>query len=168
MRALIITVILVGIGTYLVVFNLNNFVGLCSRFYDRRKRGIIKLMKEDEDSAWREQGKRFEGARPKKERHKPSEWMIVLFILHRIAKGLRFKRRVEKKRMERKEINEAKKGPEEPWMDLTLPESLMKEGETSQVSESDAREEASVKSRLKGVRRIFGRNSGLKNCSSDV
>lgn len=169
MRALIITVILVGIGTYLVVFNLNNFVGLCARFYDRRKRGIIKLMKEDEDMAWSEQGKRFEGARPKQERLKPSEWMILLFVLHRIAKGMHFRRRAVIEKKERKEFSGARKENAEPWMDLAFPdETLVKDSEILQTSESDAGEAFSVKLRLRGLRRIFKRETIPQKVSANV
>ena len=66
-------------------------VNLSSRFYDKRKKNLVTQMKLDSDDRWREQGKRFEFFKPKQEIFKPSEWVLGLFILHKLIKLMSFR-----------------------------------------------------------------------------
>jgi len=91
LKALLIAVILVGLGTYLIVFNLNNMVNFCNRVYDERKDKMIEQMKQDVDMRWKQQGDRFATFKPKQETLKPSDWVLGLFVLHRLTQWLRFR-----------------------------------------------------------------------------
>jgi hypothetical protein len=53
----LIVTILVGLSTYLLVFNLNNIVEFCSRVYSKRKLLLIELMQTDLDKNGRKQAK---------------------------------------------------------------------------------------------------------------
>ncbi|KAH8805866.1 hypothetical protein F5884DRAFT_640416, partial [Xylogone sp. PMI_703] len=86
LRALVIVSVIVGLVTYIIVFNLNSFVGLYSRIYDRRKQIIIEQMKNDDNQVWREYAKKFAAVQPKLEYHKASEWIIGSFLLHKAWK----------------------------------------------------------------------------------
>jgi len=88
LRSLAIVATIVGLGTYVVVFNLNNMVNFVGRIYGRHKKQLISLMIDDKDSGWKELGRRFATFQPKQEKIKPTEWMIVLFILHRLRRAI--------------------------------------------------------------------------------
>ena len=66
-------------------------VNFTNRLYDMRKKKLIAQMRQDADTRWNEQGKRFATFKPKQENFKPSEWVIGLFILHQIIKWLTFR-----------------------------------------------------------------------------
>ena len=83
LKALVIVATLVGLSTYLLVFNLNNVVELCSRVYRKRKLLLIELMQKDLDKKWKETGQKFTSFQPKQEKRKPSEWMLGFFVLHK-------------------------------------------------------------------------------------
>jgi hypothetical protein len=97
LRALVVVAILVGISTYLIVFNLNNIASSCSRVYHKRKRKLIEQMRTD--PAWSELGKRFDTFQIKHERAKPSEWTLVLFQIRKLIPiiSVRWKSRKQQK-----------------------------------------------------------------------
>jgi hypothetical protein len=83
LKILPIVAIIVGLGTYFVVFNLNNMVNICKSIYTRQKSRIVEQMKSETSKDWNQQAKRFEAFRPKLENVKPSEWKIVHFIIYK-------------------------------------------------------------------------------------
>jgi hypothetical protein len=103
LRALIVVIILVAFGTYFIVFNLNNVVGCCERLYTKRKRHLIEEMRRDPDKSWSEQGKRFVTFHPKQENVKPSEWTIILFVLHNTFRWFHIRREFTKPKSKKSE-----------------------------------------------------------------
>ena len=81
----VITIIIVAISTYLIMFNVNNFVRLCGSVYDARKKNIVRTMKVDTDENWKQRGRMFEVFRPKHEHPAPSRWYIPLYAILRPA-----------------------------------------------------------------------------------
>jgi hypothetical protein len=77
-------VILVGLGTYLVVFNLDNIVRFCSTAYLKRKLRIVEDMKNDHNGKWSETGNRFASFTPKQQNMNPSEWTVLIFALYKM------------------------------------------------------------------------------------
>lgn len=76
-----------------------NLVSSCGQPYDKQKNKIVKQMRSDSDHKWSEQGKRFLALQVKHERaNKPSEWKLVLFILHKLTPRLSVNWRCKKKR----------------------------------------------------------------------
>jgi len=53
-------VLLVGLTTYLIVFNLNNIVIFCGGVYCSYKMKVIENMKSDPNSKWKEKGPVFD------------------------------------------------------------------------------------------------------------
>lgn len=79
---LIYTIIIIGLTTYAIVFNLNNLVLQFSRSYQSLRDHLVSQMKEvkDESEFWKEKGERFDVFRPQHEKPHPSEWWIVIFL----------------------------------------------------------------------------------------
>jgi hypothetical protein len=148
-----------------MVFNINNMVRICGRFYDQRKKIIIKLMKEDEDSAWIEQGKRFEALKPKQEKLRPSEWVIALFVLHRITHGLRVRFWLKSWNLRKRKVISMRKESDQ-WPELTFQsEAIVKEGD---VHSAVAVPLETHKSKLKILHRVFRRDAMLAGRSTNV
>ncbi|MCJ1310262.1 hypothetical protein MMC25_003924 [Agyrium rufum] len=82
-KALIVTICLVGGFTYLVVLNINTLVRTSSSVYERRKRPIINAMKAEQGEDWKTRGRRFEVFRPRHERLRPSEWLVLWYLVMR-------------------------------------------------------------------------------------
>ena len=81
-KTLIYTIIIIGLTTYAIVFNLNNLVLQFSRSYQSLRDRLVSQMKEvkDESRFWTEKGERFDVFRPQHEKPHPSEWWIVIFL----------------------------------------------------------------------------------------
>ena len=90
MTALIYVVILVALGTYLIMFNINGLAQGFGRIYDKKKKHIVRAMKSDRHEAWKQRGQRFEVFRPKHESPEPSEWYIPFYALLHPAVALGF------------------------------------------------------------------------------
>lgn len=69
----------VGMSTYVIVFQLNNLVYHTSSTYNPMREMIITRMKNDSREHWASKGKQFATLQPKHETLKPSEWWILLF-----------------------------------------------------------------------------------------
>ena len=82
-NALLATVILVGCSTYFLVLNINTIVRTTSSVYERQKRPVITAMKGDQAERWKTRAKRFEVFRPKHKRVRPSEWLVLLYLLRK-------------------------------------------------------------------------------------
>jgi hypothetical protein len=85
--ALAITITLVAIFTYLIVFNLNTLVNLSKRIYRKQRSGLIESMSTDPDSGWQEEGRRLKSFQPRQESENPSEWRIVVFLCRKLGRG---------------------------------------------------------------------------------
>lgn len=77
--ALVVTTVIVGLGTYLVVLNIQGLAAICSKHYENHKRRIIERMKSDE--TWKTLGHRFEqtGLERAKLESPPSDWLLVRY-----------------------------------------------------------------------------------------
>lgn len=95
------------------MFNLNNLVRLCSNSYVKYKRSLVLKIKQDSDIKWSERGRRLESFRPKAEKMEPSDWMIVIYFLHKGLKSLGISRVFRKSPRHRKIAQETRpKNPE--------------------------------------------------------
>jgi hypothetical protein len=77
---LFVVMVIVGLVTYSIVFNLNNIAQSIFNRYDYLKKGLISRMKYDDES-WRELSRRFDGFRPQRLNTTPSEWWILWYIV---------------------------------------------------------------------------------------
>jgi len=83
----IYTIIVVGLSTYLIVFNLNNLVIQGAKSYQLLRDQLVKEMKEAKDKKdfWSTKGKKFDVFRPQHEKAHPSEWWIMVFLFRALA-----------------------------------------------------------------------------------
>ncbi|KAM0460764.1 hypothetical protein ACHAO4_001556 [Trichoderma viride] len=79
----IITTILVGCATYIVVFNLENIVDIMRKSYTGYRSRLLENMSEDHDSYWQSLRERFEEFPPNNEQRKPSEWWIIRYQIQK-------------------------------------------------------------------------------------
>jgi len=84
----IITACLVGLVTFIVVFNLGNIVSLVGKVYLRYRSRLLEKMGNDSNEDWRKRRYQFGEYHPNVER-KESEWVIFGY---QIRRGLRWKR----------------------------------------------------------------------------
>lgn len=75
----IVTTILVGCATYIVVFNLENIVDILGKSYTGYRSRLLESMSEDHDSYWQSLRERFEEFPLNNEQRKPSEWWIIRY-----------------------------------------------------------------------------------------
>jgi hypothetical protein len=87
LSALAITITLVALATYLIVFNLNTLVKLSKTVYREQRVKLIESMSEDSASVWREEGRRFKSFQPRLKREKPSEWRLAVFVFRKLGSG---------------------------------------------------------------------------------
>ena len=80
-KAFLITTILVGCSTYFLVLNINTLVRTTSSVYESHKRPVISAMKGDKAEHWNIRAKRFEVFRPRYKRVRPSEWLVLLYLV---------------------------------------------------------------------------------------
>lgn len=160
--------ILVGLGTYLIVLNLNNVVGLCARLYDKWKNGVVERMTRDENSNWSEAGKRFATFQPKHEKLKPSDWTLGLFVLRGIFRGLGFKKRTERKGKEGLEARAVSMGNNWPNLSFSVGFDTQRQEKEPAETEASAKEKASPRSGLASFSKVFRRGALSKGISTDV
>ncbi|KAH8801460.1 hypothetical protein F5884DRAFT_684657 [Xylogone sp. PMI_703] len=79
--AFAITSILVALGTYFLVANLENLVVKVKYFYGSFKTPIVSRMKLHNETIWKAKGENFSRFSPVREKVKPSEWYILLFLV---------------------------------------------------------------------------------------
>jgi hypothetical protein len=154
-------VIIVGLGTYFVVFNLNNVVNFCNRIYDKRKKKLIAQMKQDPDNRWSEQGQRFATFKPKQENFKPSEWVIGLFIIHKITKWFTFRGlfRRKPKPLMKEEQGETDSGHEWSGFPDPVDPDLPKNGDPPKIRKMQIKEKAGAKGPLSRLSKVFRRDA---------
>ncbi|KAK4236067.1 hypothetical protein C8A03DRAFT_36049 [Achaetomium macrosporum] len=77
----------VAVATYLITLNLNNLVRALRKLYAPKRRKLIQQM--ERDSEWKSLGDRFKVfQRFERGQMKPSEWMIIVFLLSQMMAGL--------------------------------------------------------------------------------
>ena len=85
----VITSVLVAIGTYFVVGNLENFIGALKAVYNTFKRPLVDRMASDDATEWSEIGQAFKSFQPRREIVKPSEWHVSRYWVVEILRKLR-------------------------------------------------------------------------------
>jgi hypothetical protein len=83
LRALVAVAISVALSTYFFVFNLNSLVHLCKLGYNIVKDFLVDQMK-DSGGNWSKRAADFKPFPPKQKSNKPSEWMLVVFVMYRL------------------------------------------------------------------------------------
>ena len=75
----IVTAVLIGFVTYIIVFNLNKLVSFGWATYSgHRKRSIQRMTNESTGSKWKDLGRRFRRFEPDRGSSKLSDWYILL------------------------------------------------------------------------------------------
>ena len=170
LKALVIVSILVGISTYLLVFNLNNVVEFCSRVYSKRKLLLIELMQKDLDKEWKETGQKFTSFQPKQEKRKPSEWMLVLFVFYKVFSRFQFTKGLSEKEKQKK-MRSNREGSMPYWPDLPLPEEPAQATNLSKVQstgESEVRKKSSTRGRFARLSIMFRRGAFSPGTTANV
>ncbi|KAL9104976.1 MAG: hypothetical protein Q9163_000148 [Psora crenata] len=70
--------------TYMIVFNLNLIVRTCAESYRRYKSRLVSRMRNEEDETWKQRGECYDIFRPMNERRKPTEWLILTYVLRQL------------------------------------------------------------------------------------
>ncbi|OJD09779.1 hypothetical protein AJ78_08931 [Emergomyces pasteurianus Ep9510] len=86
--AFVITSVLVAVGTYALVVNLENTTSSLKLIYDLVKKPAIIRMAEDRDEKWATKGRVFTEFRPYQQNIEPSEWNLVGFLAVEIWRKL--------------------------------------------------------------------------------
>jgi hypothetical protein len=78
--------ILVGLTTYILVFNLRSIVDATQSRYLRWKNSLVREMKGDKNKKWQATGERFERFRSRmvSKDTRPSEWSIAAFYVRKV------------------------------------------------------------------------------------
>lgn len=84
-NGLAIAMILVGIITYLVTFNLNQIVRIARKVYKRYRDVVLDLMGESADEYWHDEAARFRQFQPPRPQLQPTEWLILWFLVEKIT-----------------------------------------------------------------------------------
>lgn len=170
LKALVIVAVLVGLTTYLLVFNLNNIVEFCGQVYSKRKLMLVEKMQKDPDKRWKEEGQKFTVFQPKQENRKPSEWMLALFVLHSVFGRFRVTKRFwGKKKQEKEQSN--KKGSIAYWPDLPLPEDLAQSKDPAKeqsIGTAEVRKKSSIRDRFTRLSMVFRRGAFSPGTRADV
>jgi hypothetical protein len=168
-------VLLVGLATYLIVFNLNNIVNFCGRVYCSYKMKIIEQMKHDPNGEWKEKGRQFSIFRPKNDNKKPSEWMVGLFALRKLVGALRvdLRRMLQRKSgQQQAEVNAATTredildGPDLPFLQEGV--QAINPGVAQSVDATELGTRTLLGKPLAKLRRAFRRGNALQGTGTDV
>jgi hypothetical protein len=81
----IITTVLVGIMTYVIVFNMMNISGILGQRYNEHRKRLLDQMQIDPSKIWNTRRKRFEEFTPNIER-KTSEWWVIAYGIREMFK----------------------------------------------------------------------------------
>lgn len=89
---LALTSVIVATFTYLAVFNLHNIVEVCQKSYNWYKKSTVQSMRKDLDPKWRTHAKNFDYFRPRLARPGPTNWLLPIFSVRKLAGTLRYQR----------------------------------------------------------------------------
>ncbi|KAI1380653.1 hypothetical protein F4677DRAFT_194030 [Hypoxylon crocopeplum] len=87
--AFAITTVLVAIGTYALIGNLENTIDVLRSLYRSIQTPIVDRMSRDKDRKWAEKGEGFLSFQPRREILKPSEWYVGLYWGVEVLRRLR-------------------------------------------------------------------------------
>lgn len=135
-------------------------VNFCSRVYDKRKKILIAQMKLDTDNRWNEQGKRFATFTPKQESFKPSEWVIGLFVLHKMAKRFSLRGFLKREKPAAKEEHGESDGLEQwPGFPDPLNADLSKIPDPPKIKKMQIKDKAAAKRPFSGWSKMLRRDA---------
>ena len=80
---LIYVCVIVGLVTYLIVFNLNLIVHTCAKTYRLYKDHLVQSMRQERNETWRRRSECYDVFRPVHERQKPTEWLLLWYVVWR-------------------------------------------------------------------------------------
>ncbi len=89
---LALTSVIIAVFTYLAVFNLNNIVDLGRKSYKWYKKSTIQSMRKDHDPKWTIRAKNFDYFRPRLARPGPTNWLLPVYSIRKLAGTLRHQR----------------------------------------------------------------------------
>jgi hypothetical protein len=89
---LALTSVIIAVFTYLAVFNLNNIVDLGRKSYKWYKKSTIQSMRKDHDPKWTTRAKNFDYFRPRLARPGPTNWLLPVYSIRKLAGTLRHQR----------------------------------------------------------------------------
>lgn len=89
---LALTSVIVATFTYLAVFNLHNIVEVCQKSYNWYKKSTVQSMRKDLDPKWRTRAKNFDYFRPRLARPGPTNWLLPVYSVRKLAGSLRYQR----------------------------------------------------------------------------
>lgn len=145
-------------------------VNFCSRFYDKHKKKLIAQMKRDPDDRWNEQGKRFATFKPKQESFKPSEWVIGLFILHKMTRLFTFKGLF--RRTPKPPIKEDHEETDSVHVWSGIPDlvdhNLRKNGDLPKIRKMQIKEKVVSKGPLSRLSKVFRRDALSSNSEHQI
>jgi uncharacterized protein YaeQ len=127
-------------------------------------------MQKDLDKKWREEGQRFTSFQPKQEKRKPSEWMLILFVLHKAFGRFQFTKRLSEEEKQEK-IRSNKEGSISYWPDLPLPEELAQSTDLAKVQSTGAaevRKKSSIRDSFARLSMVFRRGAFSPGTSAHV
>ncbi len=110
---------------------------------------------------------RFTIFQPKHEKRKPSEWALVLFVLHKAFGRFQFVRRLWGK-AKPGEVPPIKKGSMQYYPDLALPEELAEsktQAKVQRIGATEVRKKSSVRDRF--VSMVFRRGAFSPSAAAD-
>ncbi|KAF2805547.1 uncharacterized protein BDZ99DRAFT_450171 [Mytilinidion resinicola] len=84
--AFAVTTTAVALGTYVLVANLNNFVGGIKIASKKLRKDVIASMEKEKSDGWKKLGKGFGTFKPDREKITPSEWWVVYYIMVKLVR----------------------------------------------------------------------------------
>lgn len=103
--AFTITTVLVSVGTYVLIANLENTLTTLTAFYRLFKQPIAKRMAQDPEKKWAEKGEGFTSFQPDRKAVKPSEWYLLLYWILEISRKIGIMQRTGKRSKEPQRVH---------------------------------------------------------------
>jgi hypothetical protein len=114
--------ILVGIITYFIVLNVDDFASTFNRHYRNARQKLILDMQENPSESWKERGNLFEDFKPIVDRQKPTEWFIPIYWI------------VSRKNYLKKKIFPSERWNQDDTTNAGSPDHIDKPGHSAKVS----------------------------------
>jgi len=128
-------------------------------------------MNGDPNHSWKEQGKRFAIFQPKREKIKPSGWILGLFLMHKLLRALDVRKIFMAKRNLVRDTDEKGKQNTDEWPGFPLPtaiDSPTKLGQAPKLGKSKVIETSTLRDSFTRLSRIFRRGAFSPGLSTDV
>jgi hypothetical protein len=127
-------------------------------------------MQKHPDRRWKEESKRFTTFQPKHEKPKPSEWMLVLFMLDKVFRHLHLAKVFSKKGNQETDPP-SRNGTMLHWSDLQLPEEpaqLTDPAKSQATGADEGRKKLSIRDRCARLSMVFRRGALSPGTTADV